>query len=250
MSEQDKPGGNARFSLARWSERKHAAARGERAEDAPDAIARPVAPAATVASPAPPSAAPGVAGAPASAVDVPPAPLPPVESLTFESDFTAFMQGGVDADVKRAALRKLLRDPRFNVMDGLDVYIGDYSQPDPIPPEMLARLAHSVATLNPQGPGLDVRARDVGATGGDAGAPGDGHAGRAPVADADAATHETANAVAASAATPHADVLAQNADAGAVPDRMPRATPPADADQPATSAGERRTRTPQGEDRR
>ena len=33
-----------------------------------------------------------------------------------------------------------MRDPRFNVMDGLDVYIDDYSKPDPIAPEVLAQL--------------------------------------------------------------------------------------------------------------
>jgi len=69
-----------------------------------------------------------------------PEPLPPVESLTPESDFTPFMQSGVDPDVKREALKTLLRDPRFNVMDGLDVYIDDYSKPDPLPDEWLAKL--------------------------------------------------------------------------------------------------------------
>jgi hypothetical protein len=28
-------------------------------------------------------------------------------------------------------------------MDGLDVYIDDYSKPDPIPPEMLSRISHA-----------------------------------------------------------------------------------------------------------
>jgi hypothetical protein len=66
--------------------------------------------------------------------------LPPVESLTIDSDFTPFMQAGVDPALKRQALRTLVRDPRFNVMDGLDIYIGDYSIPDPIPPEWLSQL--------------------------------------------------------------------------------------------------------------
>jgi hypothetical protein len=43
--------------------------------------------------------------------------------------------------VKNAAMKKLFSDPHFNVMDGLDVYIDDYSKPDPIPPEMLRNLA-------------------------------------------------------------------------------------------------------------
>jgi len=76
----------------------------------------------------------------APAVSEPPAPPPPVESLTPESDFLPFMQPGVDPGLKRAALKTLLRDARFNVMDGLDVYIDDYSKPDPIPAEWLGQL--------------------------------------------------------------------------------------------------------------
>ncbi len=66
--------------------------------------------------------------------------LPPLESLTPESDFSAFLHPKVDEALKRAALKKLFSDPRFNIMDRLDVYIDDYGQPDPIPPEMLKRL--------------------------------------------------------------------------------------------------------------
>ncbi len=42
--------------------------------------------------------------------------------------------------LKRAALKQLFRDPRFNVMDGLDTYIDDYTQADPIAPDVLADL--------------------------------------------------------------------------------------------------------------
>ena len=84
----------------------------------------------------------------APAVGVPEKPLPPVEQLKFESDFTAFMQSKVvDEGVKRAALKKLFADPRFNVMDGLDTYIDDYSIEDPISPELLERLQHAKRTL-------------------------------------------------------------------------------------------------------
>ena len=108
--------------LRRWSRRK-AKARGGVQE--PEPVATP---------PAELPAAPGdVAGAA-------PAPLPPVESLTPESDFSAFMKPEVDPGVKREALKVLLRDPRFNVMDGMDVYIDDYSKPDPIPAGWLERL--------------------------------------------------------------------------------------------------------------
>src|SRR3954464_10162448 len=73
--------------------------------------------------------------------------LPPVESLTFDSDFKAFMHSKVEQSVKRAALKKLFSDPRFNVMDGLDTYIDDYTKEAPISDELLAQLSHARRTL-------------------------------------------------------------------------------------------------------
>lgn len=70
-----------------------------------------------------------------------PAPdLPPLDKLTFDSDYRQFFHPKVGEDVRRAALKKLFSDPHFNVMDGLDVYIEDYSKAAPIPAAMLARL--------------------------------------------------------------------------------------------------------------
>jgi hypothetical protein len=40
-------------------------------------------------------------------------------------------------------MKKMFSDPHFNVMDGLDIYIDDYSKPDPIPLEMLKRMVQS-----------------------------------------------------------------------------------------------------------
>jgi hypothetical protein len=68
------------------------------------------------------------------------APTPPIESLTPDSDFTPFMQADVDPALRRGALKKLFADPRFNVMDGLDVYIDDYSKPDPLPEGWLEKM--------------------------------------------------------------------------------------------------------------
>lgn len=77
-----------------------------------------------------------------------PAPeLPPLDELSFDSDYRAFFHPKVNEDMRRAALKKLFSDPRFNVMDGLDVYIDDYTQADPIPPEMLAGLKHAQKIL-------------------------------------------------------------------------------------------------------
>lgn len=80
--------------------------------------------------------------APQPAVDATaPVPnLPPVDKLTIESDFSGFLHPKVDENLRRAALKKLFSDPHFNVMDGLDTYIDDYSQPNPLPAAMLAGL--------------------------------------------------------------------------------------------------------------
>lgn len=77
---------------------------------------------------------------PAAAPATPVPELPPIESLTAESDFSVFMHPKVDPKLRRAALKKLFSDPHFNVMDGLDVYIDDYTKSDPIPEEMLAQM--------------------------------------------------------------------------------------------------------------
>jgi len=76
-----------------------------------------------------------------------PPQLPPLDSLTFESDFKSFMHSKVEESVKRAALKKLFADPRFNVMDGLDTYIDDYTKAEPITEELLARLEHARQAL-------------------------------------------------------------------------------------------------------
>jgi hypothetical protein len=73
--------------------------------------------------------------------------LPPVEELTIDSDFKAFFHPKVAEDTRRAALRKLFSDPHFNVMDGLDVYIDDYSKTEPIPAAMLAGLKQAQRIL-------------------------------------------------------------------------------------------------------
>ena len=72
------------------------------------------------------------------AAEVPPPTLEDVKALTAESDFSRFVARGVTPDVKNAAMKKLFADPRYNVMDGLDVYIDDYSQPKPIAPSRVA----------------------------------------------------------------------------------------------------------------
>ena len=108
--------------LGRWSKRKHAVRRGE-----------------TPAEPVRAEVAPPVPAVPPPAV-APTAPpeLPPVDSLKgLESDYQDFLRPDVDPATKSAALRKLFGDPHFNQMDGLDIYIDDYTKEDPIPAAML-----------------------------------------------------------------------------------------------------------------
>jgi hypothetical protein len=120
--------------LGRWARRKEAVRKGEEVPREPEAVVE-----AKAVVPSPPTSPAGEAS------EQPPAPPPPsladAQALTPESDFTRFIQPDVAPEVKNAAMKKLFTDPHFNVMDGLDIYIGDYGKPDPIPPEMLRQLA-------------------------------------------------------------------------------------------------------------
>ena len=92
------------------------------------------------------SAAAPPAHAPAPVPDAPPQ-LPPVEQLGVDSDYRGFLHPKVDEGLRRAALKKLFSDPHFNVMDGLDTYIDDYSISEPIPDAMLAQMRHAQSIL-------------------------------------------------------------------------------------------------------
>ena len=53
--------------------------------------------------------------------------MPPIESLTENSDFSGFMSRGVSDELRNLALRKMYRAASFNVLDGLDDYADDYT---------------------------------------------------------------------------------------------------------------------------
>ncbi len=80
-----------------------------------------------------------------SAAEEPPSQSAPtledVQQLTPQSNFSDYMAQGVAPEVKNAAMKKLFTDPHFNVMDRMDVYIDDYSQPDPLSPATLRQMA-------------------------------------------------------------------------------------------------------------
>ena len=84
---------------------------------------------------------PGLAQTPTPAN--PAAPLPTLEDvakLQADSDFSPFVSRGVAPAVKNAAMKKLFADPHFNVMDGLDIYIDDYSIPSPLSEQDLKKM--------------------------------------------------------------------------------------------------------------
>jgi Protein of unknown function (DUF3306) len=158
--------------FSRWSRRKQGLDTGETPQAKPTAPTRPTAPplpgASTGDAQAPAPAKPlaqldpsrtgaggGAGQPPAGAAHAPspaaptaspadnPTPLPTmadVQDLTPASDFQTFMRQGVPGEVRNAAMKKLFTDPHFNVMDGLDIYIGDYTQPDPLPAGMLEKM--------------------------------------------------------------------------------------------------------------
>ena len=69
--------------------------------------------------------------------------LEDVARLTRESDFSSFVTKDIHLDVHQAAMKKLFTDPHYNIMDGLDIYIDDYSKEDPLPPGMLEMMRQS-----------------------------------------------------------------------------------------------------------
>ena len=105
--------------LSRWSRRK-LEAKEHAAEELPVAEA-----------PGAASAASSAAAVQSAATESPPAISP---------EYREFFDPRVDEKLRRAALKKLFSDPQFNVMDGLDTYIDDYSKPDLIPEAMLRQL--------------------------------------------------------------------------------------------------------------
>ena len=70
-----------------------------------------------------------------------PAPsLADVQALTAQSDFAPFMARGVTPAVRNAAMKKLFADPHYNVMDGLDIYIDDYTKTTPLTTAMIRTM--------------------------------------------------------------------------------------------------------------
>jgi hypothetical protein len=88
--------------------------------------------------------------APAEKKESSPAPapvVPPIENLTPESDFTAFMNPKVNEALRRLALKKLFSDPHFNVPDPFEPYSRDWNDVEALTPELLATLHQARSVL-------------------------------------------------------------------------------------------------------
>jgi hypothetical protein len=79
--------------------------------------------------------------------EVPAPALPPMESLTPESDFAPFMHPKVADALRRVALKKLFADPHFSVPDPYEAYSGDWTGGDPISEELLKTLNQARTVL-------------------------------------------------------------------------------------------------------
>ena len=120
--------------LGRWSQRKQALREGRAVAEPPIDKRIGVEDAANGAEPETSSQQPQAD---------PPAPAPTladVQALNADSSFAPFVARDVAPEVRNAAMKKLFADPHYNVMDGLDIYIDDYSLPSPMPAAMLRQM--------------------------------------------------------------------------------------------------------------
>lgn len=125
--------------FSRWSRRKVQVRSGE--QPGPDPVTRPVVPPAAPAVVAAVPVAPPETPIAEPTAEAPPAlTLEDVARLTPEADFSPFVARSVSPDVRNAAMKKLFSDPHYNVMDGLDIYIDDYSKPSPLLAAEVAKM--------------------------------------------------------------------------------------------------------------
>lgn len=152
--------------LSRWSQRKRATLRGETPPE-PVAETPPVATLEPTPDPAPEAAA--------EAPEEPPfdlASLPPLETLTAESDFLPFLARNVPALLKRAAMRRM-----WSLDIGIRDYVGpadyawDYNAVGGVPGSSLdligdigKHLAQAIGAMPPPAPACAAPEQDTPAT--------------------------------------------------------------------------------------
>jgi len=239
MSEEERSGEGF---LARWSRLKRSG--GERSRQEPPPTVTPGAPSgvapATEPVPPPPVAARAEAvGEPEPEPELDLSSLPPIETLTAESDISVFLRKGVPAALRNAALRRVWSlDPTIRDFIGPADYAWDWNVPGGAP-GYVAEIASGpdVEALADRILGLVRRERAEDKPG----SPSDGMAGEAPDAGG-----------AEGAGSPPQAAIRLSESAGRVvtaPDAIPPATAPAvpasleaPADGQASRGGARRPR--------
>jgi hypothetical protein len=129
--------------FSRWARRKADAREGKPLQE--PALPTPVPAESAVATGAAPSVTSATQEVPPAPVapavpELPPLTLQDAQALEPHSDFKPFMAQKVQPEVRNAAMKKLFADPHYNIMDGLDTYIDDYTKSDPIPESMLRQM--------------------------------------------------------------------------------------------------------------
>jgi hypothetical protein len=150
MSEAEKEAGEG--FLSRWSRRKREVVEAPE----PPGTENPLADVATPGSPAVETGpdAPGTPPAERAACPIPeipavdPASLPPLESLTVDSDFSAFLKPGVPTLLRNAALRRMWSlDPAIRDYIGPVDYQWDFNIPGGLPFGFANELTGDVSKL-------------------------------------------------------------------------------------------------------
>jgi hypothetical protein len=73
--------------------------------------------------------------------------MPPLDSLTTDSDYQQFFAPKVSAELRRLALNKLFHLPQFNIRDGLDDFDDDFTQFEPLGDTVTADMKHRIEML-------------------------------------------------------------------------------------------------------
>lgn len=116
--------------LQRFHRRKQEARRTDGDEAAP-----------AIPSERPPSSEASLA---APAPELTDADMPPLESLTVDSDYSGFLSSKVSESLRRAALRKLFHSSELNVIDGLDDYAEDFTSFTALGDLVTAEMRHRI----------------------------------------------------------------------------------------------------------
>jgi len=73
--------------------------------------------------------------------------MPPLDTLGDDDDYSAFLSKGVSDTLRKQALRRLFRSPKFNVVDGLDDYAEDFTSFAPLGDIITADMKHHMERL-------------------------------------------------------------------------------------------------------